>query len=259
MSKKICCSRRELLQTGSVALLAANIPALLAADASGRLAVRHGQPSENITPGAHVLDDNNGRRAILYVPPGYDPAVPAPFMLMLHGARGDGDRTLESQRAAADEHGVVLLNPSTRSGTWDAIRGRFAHDLEKLDILLGEVFERCNIDPGRIASGGFSDGASYALSLGLINGDLFTHIIAHSPGFIISGTRQGKPAVYVSHGRQDEVLPFDRCGAAIVAKLEKEGYEPRFDVFDGGHTASPELRSAALAWLNSTAGVRLPR
>jgi predicted esterase len=245
-------SRRRFLQTSTMVALVANTPALFAADSSGRLAVRHRPPSEVVTPGAHVLDNNNGRRAILYVPPGYDPAIAAPFMLMLHGARGNGDRTLENQRAAADEHGVVLLCPSTRSGTWDAIRGSFAHDLATLDILLGHVFERCNIDPARIASGGFSDGASYALSLGLINGDFFTHIIAHSPGFIISDAREGKPAVYVSHGRQDNVLPFDRCGAAIVARLEKEGYAPRFDVFDGGHAATPELRSAALAWLNST-------
>lgn len=249
MPAKSTLSRRRFLQAGTSAAIAASAPELFAADSSGRLAVRHRLPSEETAPGEHVLDDNNGRRAILYVPPAYDPAVPAPLMLMLHGARGDGDRTLESQRAAADEHGVVLLCPSTRSGTWDAIRGDFAHDRAKIDTLLGAVFERCNIDAARIASGGFSDGASYALSLGLINGDFFTHIIAHSPGFIISNARQGKPAIYVSHGRQDEVLPFDRCGAAIVAKLEKEGYAPRFDVFDGGHAASPELRSAALAWL----------
>jgi phospholipase/carboxylesterase len=241
-------SRRRLLQTGTLAALAINTPYLRAA-ASGRLTAHHQQPTAVITAGEYVLDDNNGRRAILYVPRTYDSAVPAPFMMMLHGARGDGDRTLEGQRAAADEHGVVLLSPSTRSGTWDAIRGDFAHDLEKLDGLLMQVFERCNIDPARIASGGFSDGATYALSLGLINGDFFTHIIAHSPGFIISDSREGKPAIYVSHGRQDEVLPFERCGAAIVERLKKEGYVPRFDVFDGGHAASPEIRSAALAWL----------
>jgi predicted esterase len=241
-------SRRRFLQTSTLATFVAATPTLFAAE-SGRLTVRHQQSLAIIAPGEHVLDDNNGRRAILYVPPAYNAATPAPFMMMLHGARGDGERTLESQRGAADEHGVVLLCPSTRSGTWDAIRGDFAHDLAKLDALLAQVFERCNIDPARMASAGFSDGASYALSLGLINGDFFSHIIAHSPGFIISDARQGKPAVYVSHGRQDEVLPFDRCGAAIVARLEKESYAPRFDVFDGGHAASPELRSAALAWL----------
>jgi exodeoxyribonuclease V gamma subunit len=31
---------------------------------------------------------------------------------------------------------------------------------------------------------------------------------------------------------------------------EREGYAPRFDEFNGGHTATPEMRTAALAWLN---------
>lgn len=252
MSSSLSLSRRQLLQTGTLAAFAASTSNVFAADA-GRLTVRHHQPSASIAPGEHVLDDNNGRRAILFVPASYSPATPAPFMMMLHGARGDGDRTLEQQRAVTDEHGVVLLCPSTRSGTWDAIRGDFAHDFAKLDELLAQVFERCNIDSARIASGGFSDGATYALSVGLMNGDFFTHIIAHSPGFIISNERHGKPAVYVSHGRQDEVLPFDRCGARIVAQLEDEGYAPRFDVFEGGHTASPELRSAALGWFKNVA------
>jgi phospholipase/carboxylesterase len=223
-------------------------PCTFAAEAPGRLSTRHQQATTTITPGEHILDDNNSRRAILYVPPSYNAATPTPFMMMLHGARGDGDGTLANQRAAAEEHGVVLLCPSTRSGTWDAIRDDFSHDFEKLDALLAEVFARCNIDPTRIASAGFSDGASYALTLGLLNGNLFTHIIAHSPGFIIAENFQGQPAVYISHGRQDQVLPFDRCGAAIAARLERAGYAPRFDIFDGGHTASPELRSAALGW-----------
>ena len=45
------------------------------------------------------------------------------------------------------------------------------------------------------------------------------------------------------------MLPFDRCGAVIAARLERADYDVRLDVFDGGHTASPELRSAALQWL----------
>lgn len=241
-------SRRQLLQHSTLVAAVAQAPGIFAAATPGRLGTRHQQPTSTIAPGEHILDDNNGRRAVLYVPPGYNAATPSPFMMMLHGARGDGDGTLASQRAAAEEHGVVLLCPSTRSGTWDAIRGDFSHDFEKLDTLLAAVFARCNIDPTRIASAGFSDGASYALTLGLLNGNLFTHIIAHSPGFIIADNWEGQPAVYISHGRQDQVLPFDRCGAVIAARLERAGYAPRFDVFDGGHTASPELRSAALGW-----------
>jgi phospholipase/carboxylesterase len=244
-------TRRQILQTAGLTAAVSQAPALLAAD-SGRLSARPTAPTMDLGPGDHVLDDNNGRRAILYIPPSYKPATPTPLMLMLHGARGDGDRTLEQQRAVAEQHGVIVLSPSTRSGTWDAIRGDFAHDFAKLDELLTQSFERCNVDPMRIASGGFSDGASYAVSIGLMNGDFFTHIIAHSPGFIISGERAGKPAVYISHGRQDEVLPFDRCGARIAAVLKREGYAPRFDTFDGGHTASPEIRSAALQWFKDS-------
>jgi predicted esterase len=240
-------TRRRLLQSGAAFTLLGRARGLFAAD-SGRLGVRHAAPTLDLGPGTHVLDDKDGRRALLHIPVSYSAARPTPLMLMLHGARGDGDRTLEQQRDVAEAQGVILLSPSTRSGTWDAIRGDFAHDFAQIDTLLAQSFERCNVDPARIASAGFSDGASYALSIGLMNGDFFTHIVAHSPGFIIADARAGKPRVYISHGRQDEVLPFDRCGARIAAQLEREGYAPRFDVFDGGHTASPELRSAALAW-----------
>jgi len=51
-----------------------------------------------------------------------------------------------------------------------------------------------------VAIQGFSDGASYALSLGLTNGDLFTHVIAFSPGFAAPAEQRGRPRIYVSHG-----------------------------------------------------------
>jgi len=241
-------SRRRLLQAAGVTAVCSTTPTIGATE-SGRFTARHAKPTQALAPGEHVLADNNGRRSILYVPPSYSASTPAPFFLMLHGASGNGDRTLTQERAAAEEHGVILLCASSRSGTWDAIRGDFAHDFDMLNGLLQQSFDRCAIDPTKLAVGGFSDGASYGISLGLINGDFFTHVIAHSPGFIIANNWHGKPKVFVSHGKQDEVLPFDRCGAVINARLQKEGYNPRFDVFDGGHTASPELRSAALAWL----------
>ncbi|HEY9227899.1 MAG TPA: hypothetical protein VIP11_14680, partial [Gemmatimonadaceae bacterium] len=133
----------------------------------------------------------------------------------------------------------------------DAIRGRYADDLTRIDQLLGEVFDRCAIDPAHVAIGGFSDGATYALSVGLSNGDLFTHIVAHSPGFIVQGPPRGKPKIFVSHGHQDKILPFEQCGKRIVALLRRAGYSPRFDEFDGGHTASPEMRETAMAWFTA--------
>ena len=61
---------------------------------------------------------------------------------------------------------------------------------------------------------------SYALSLGLANGDLFTHVIAFSPGFITPAPPSGRPPIFVSHGTADQVLadrrhqPPDRAAVA---------------------------------------------
>ena len=64
---------------------------------------------------------------------------------------------------------------------------------------------------GTVTVCGFSDGASYALSIGLANGDLFGHVLAWSPGFVAPPEFVGRPRVFVSHGTDDRVLPIDRC------------------------------------------------
>ncbi len=64
------------------------------------------------------------------------------------------------------------------------LRGGFGPDVRFIDKALSKVFGSYRIDPSHLAVAGFSDGASYALSLGLPNGDLFSHIIAFSPGFM---------------------------------------------------------------------------
>ncbi len=81
------------------------------------------------------------------------------------------------------------------------------------------IFQQVFVDPNRISVGGFSDGASYALALGLANGDLFSRVIAFSPGFVPPVPRSGKPRVFVSHGDADAVLPIDRTSRRLVPAL----------------------------------------
>jgi phospholipase/carboxylesterase len=247
--------RREFLKYGAVAGLSAFAGVSVALPRSrgdvGRLDFRPHKPTKTITPGEHVLEDDNGRRSILYVPPSYDATKPAPFLLALHGATGSGDSMLRGERAAAEKHGVIVLSPSSRETTWDAIRGTFSTDLTRIDHMLTDVFDQCSIDPRHVGIVGFSDGATYAISMGIINGDVFTHIIGHSAGFIIPGVIHGRPKVYMSHGRQDPILPIDQCGRHIAAQLTHAAYVLRFDEFDGGHMASPEIREAAVSWFVS--------
>jgi predicted esterase len=98
---------------------------------------------------------------------------------------------------------------------------------------------------------GFSDGASYALGLGLANGDLFSRIVAFSPGFIPPGSTPvtGLPEVFVSHGVQDPVLPIDGASRTIVPRLQNDGYPVTYVEFDGGHSVPAEVATQAVEWL----------
>ena len=144
---------------------------------------------------------------------------------------------------------MVILAPDSRERTWDAIRGQFGPDVAFLDKALAKVFETVPIDRKRVAIGGFSDGASYAISLGLQNGDLFTHVAAFSPGFFVGNQRRGRPLFYVSHGKRDEILPFDATSRRIVPELEAANYSVRFKEFDGPHTVPAPIAREAFEWI----------
>jgi phospholipase/carboxylesterase len=172
-----------------------------------------------------------------------------PLLLFLHGATQSADDMFWYLDSAPEETGVVILAPNSRDTTWDAITDSFGPDVEFLNHALERVFETVAIDPGRIAVGGFSDGATYAISLGLINGDLFPRVAAFSPGFVIDGTPQGKPEFFISHGTRDRILPIDRCGRRVAAELKTRGYAVTFREFNEGHKIPGEVMREGLGWV----------
>ena len=167
---------------------------------------------------------------------------------MLHGAGGDARSGISHFLDLADEAGLVLLAPESRGRTWDVLLGGYGPDAAFIDRALGQTFDRLAVDAERLAVGGFFDGASYALSLGLTNGDLFTRVIAFSPGFGAPAARRGKPPVFVSHGTRDRVLPVERCSRRIVPALKREGYEVCYREFDGGHAVPRPIAREAIEW-----------
>jgi phospholipase/carboxylesterase len=191
------------------------------------------------------------RDAILHLPPD-TAAAPLPLLVYLHGATQRAESMLRRLGAATDAAGVALLAPDSRATTWDAIRDDFGPDILFLNRALERVFETVAIDPARVAVGGFSDGASYALSLGLINGDLFTHVIANSPGFVINGSAHGKPKIFVSHGTADQILPIDQCSRMIVPTLRGRHYDVMFKEFQGRHEIPAEIATEGLRWFVDT-------
>ena len=190
-----------------------------------------------------------GRDGRLYVPTGYRADTPAPLVLMLHGAGGSAEGALRPFLDRADERGLLLLAPESRGATWDFIRGTYGPDVAFIDSALAAVFRRRAVDPARVAIEGFSDGASYALSLGLTNGDLFGRIVAFSPCVVAPAANVGRPRIFLSHGTRDTILPIESCGRPIAARLSGEGYDVRYREFDGPHAVPPEVALEALDWL----------
>jgi phospholipase/carboxylesterase len=218
----------------------------------GRLLSRPARAlAEGASVGLHALGTKAGPAdGYLYVPAGYRKEAPSPLVLLLHGAGEDARDGLAQLRRQADEAGLILLALGSRGPTWDLIlnRGRYGSDVASIDRALAHAFSRCAVDPVRVGVGGYSDGASYALALGLANGDLFSHVLAFSPGFLAPKGQRGAPRIFVSHGTRDRWLPIDRCSRTIVPRLERAGYEVRYREFEGGHVVPPAIAREAASW-----------
>jgi len=217
-------------------------------ESDGRFTARPRNNVKTTATGQITLNLDQGRNAILQIPASAS-SVSLPLLLMLHGATQNADDMFWYLGNTPDEAGVVVLAPKSRGTTWDAIGGDFGEDVLYLNNALERVFETVAIDPARIAIGGFSDGASYGLSLGLINGDLFSRVAAFSPGFLIGGTPHGKPQIFISHGTHDHILPIDRCGRRIAAGLIANGYDVKFREFDGDHEIPAAVAHEGMTWI----------
>jgi phospholipase/carboxylesterase len=232
-------TRRELLAMSAFALARCEsmegIPA-------GRLTARPPTRADSLGPGLHRLELQ--RDTLLYIPM----RATGAFALLLHGANGQPERVLDRFRDVADESGVILLAPKSRDATWDAIHGNFAIDLPFLGAALTAAFARCNVDRAHLAVAGFSDGATLAVALGLANGDLFSHVIAFSPGFLIPLRRVGAARFFLSHGTADPILPIDHASRAIARDLRRAHLDVLLREFDGGHTVPPNIAQEAFAW-----------
>jgi predicted esterase len=217
---------------------------------AGRLTARPNGKTTTSASGEQRLDvDGGSSRGVILQMPSKPAAGPLPLMVFLHGAGGGAQRLLQRFGKAGDDAGVAVLAPESRGPTWDAIRGGFGPDVAFINRALERVFQIVAVDPARLAVGGFSDGATYALSLGLINGDLFRRVVAFSPGFIVEGETHGKPRFFFSHGTSDDILPIDRCSRRMVPELRQRGYDVTFREFDGGHEMPPAIASEGMAWL----------
>jgi predicted esterase len=221
----------------------------------GRLTARPGPVASIAAPGFTTLSTGRERDAILFVPRAAREGA-VPLVVLLHGAGGSADGIRQRLFGTADTMSFALLIPDSRGPTWDAIRGIYGPDVVFIDHALRLVFSRVRIDPSRVIVSGFSDGASYALALGRMNGDLFTRILAFSPGFVPPGSAVGKPEVYITHGDDDPILPYEVTSQRIVPVMQRAGHVVTMKQFAGGHRIPPEVAQEGFRWATAPRAVK---
>jgi phospholipase/carboxylesterase len=220
-----------------------------------QLHVRPGRPSQPaLAPGVHELAASSrpsesggtadGPAALLFVPTSTAPGVP--LLVFFHGAGGSAASSLRLTQAAAAEHGCLVLLPNSIGRTWDFIASAWGPDVNRLQATLEVVLDHFEVS--RVAFAGFSDGASYALSVGLANGELAHTVLAFSPGFAAPPDRVGRPRVWISHGTEDAVLPIDRCARPIARTLTQAGYDVNYEEFAGPHAVPAGTVDRAVRW-----------
>ncbi|HUQ18616.1 MAG TPA: alpha/beta hydrolase-fold protein [Gemmatimonadaceae bacterium] len=249
-------TRREFVQSVGVSLVAAACSPAAKPDVApetsyAMLRSRPGRRTENAKIGWQRLglEIGSGRDGWMYVPPSYSNDTPMPLIVLLHGAGGQGgDWTRLPVADVFDNPAMIVVAPDSRDRSWDLRLGGFGQDVRFIDDALALAFRSTNVDPERIALGGFSDGASYALSLGVTNGNLFSAVIAFSPGFYQPATRHGRPRIFISHGTRDQILPIDETSREIIKTLRKQGYSVQLDEFDGQHRVPLEEAKKAFRW-----------
>jgi phospholipase/carboxylesterase len=188
------------------------------------------------------------RDGFVYVPKDHDASKPMPLLVMLHGA-GSTALSVQYSLALADEFGVLVLAPDSRDErTWDGVLRSWGPDVDFIADAFGQTASRYRIDRGRVGIGGFSDGASYALSFGISFGDQFQSVIAMSPGVMQPIATRGKPRIFLSHGTNDPIMPIDVTSRRFAPRLKALGYDVTYREYEGRHSPSPPVVREAVEW-----------
>jgi phospholipase/carboxylesterase len=223
-----------------------------AAGAAGWLGTRNARAQDQAQSGVPYGESrlgvsNDDRDGTLYVPKKYKNGVPMPLLMMLHGFAGFGTG-VRYTFPLAEEFGVIVIAPESRELTWGQSAPGFDQDVRYLGAAFRHVSSFLDVDPAHVALGGHSDGAGYALSMGLAYGETFNHLMIFSEGLMIPFRKQGKPKIFIGHGIDDHQMPIDDTSRKFVPKLKSEGYDVTYREYEGGHGTPVSVVREAFEW-----------
>jgi len=209
------------------------------------------------SPTGHVSIERGESRAVLLTPSEIDLAKRYPLITVLHGAGRQDEMLVKACRDEPEKRDALFLVPRSLLPTWDLIASPERPDLDFLEYAYDLIFRRYPVDAERLGLLGYSDGASYALSVGLSNPELFRAVMAWAAGFVAIENEAAaqdtrRPAVLIEYGTHDELFPFEQVAVPMREQLEAFGCAVTFRVDQGGrHWPSGQFQDEALDWFFS--------
>lgn len=196
--------------------------------------------------------------------------IPSPVLIMVHGY-GSNEKDLFSFSRAIPEHITIIslrgdIEIQNNGYAWYNIsldfNGNKSYDIkkahesrDKIVKCIDQCKEMYNIDNKNITLMGFSQGSMLVNAVALSFPEKVNNIISLSGAFdpnIIEISKiksLKKLSFYVSHGTQDEILPFELSKQSLKI-LDQNDVNYIFEEYPIGHGVSPDNFKSMLKWMN---------
>jgi phospholipase/carboxylesterase len=194
---------------------------------------------------------------------------PSPLLLMVHGYGSNEQDLFSFSRAIPEKFTIVSIRGDIEiqynGFAWYNItidfNGKKSYDINKAiesrDNII-KVIEICkkiyNIDPNNVNLMGFSQGSMLVNAVALTYPEQIRNVISLSGSFdknIINISKTSSLeglSFYISHGLNDEILPFNLSKQSIEI-LSENNIDHVFEEYPIGHGVSPENFKSMLSWL----------
>jgi len=168
-----------------------------------------------------IFSSGEKRKYLLYVPESYNPDLPTPLVITIHGfAQWPANQMKVSQwNELADQYGFIVVYPS---GTGFPLRWRVSEDpahpggpakeIAFYADLITKLEIEYNIDPTRIYANGLSNGGGMSLLLACQLSDRIAAIGSVAGEYLFNWAdcqqQRSVPAIFF-HGQVDEIVPYE--------------------------------------------------
>jgi phospholipase/carboxylesterase len=194
-----------------------------------------------------------------------------PLLLLLHGV-GANERDLFSLAPQLDPRPLILslrapLTRGPNSYAWFTVAflptgykiapEQLNDSRSRVIAFIRAAVSRYDADPERVYLLGFSQGAIMSLSVALTEPELLAGVIALSgrippevePEIVAPERTAGLP-VFLAHGRQDSVIPYQWAERARPI-LERQRAALEYHAYDMGHQIGTQTLADLTAWLSA--------